>query len=171
MAKRLLSIYLRDHLAGATAGRELARRALANSEGTDLEPALSRLAGEIDEDREDLVRLMGELGIRPSRTKIALGWLAERAGRLKLNGRLVRSSPLSRLVELEGLTLGVSGKQCLWAGLERAGLRPEAVDLAALRERAGNQRRELEARRLEIAAEVLELHAPPEANRAPERPS
>ena len=37
------------------------------------------------------------------------GWVAEKAGRLKLNGSLLTYSPLSRLVELEGLSLGVEG--------------------------------------------------------------
>ena len=34
MSKKLLSIYLNDHLAGATGGLELARRARGANEGT-----------------------------------------------------------------------------------------------------------------------------------------
>jgi hypothetical protein len=169
VANRFLSIYLRDHLAGATAGRELVLRALTNSEGTELEPVLARLTSEIEEDREALLRLMAELGVRPSRTKNALAWVAEKAGRLKLNGRIVRASPLSRLVELEGLVLGVTGKQAMWAALEQAGLRPSSVDLAALRERAEDQRRRIESGRLAIAAAVLELGTGSRAQPPPDR--
>lgn len=169
MAERLLAIYLRDHLAGATVGRELARRAHANNRGTELEPALARLAREIGEDRAALLRLMNGLGIPPSRTKNAVGWALERAGRLKLNGRLVRRSPLSRLVELEGLTIGVTGKEALWAALERAGVAAGGADLPDLRRRADEQRRELERLRLEVAIEALGLAGAPLPDPAPER--
>jgi hypothetical protein len=157
VAERFLAIYLRDHLAGATVGHELARRTLANNRGTELEPALARLAGEIEEDRAALLRLMSELGVPPSRAKNALGWTLERAGRLKLNGRVLRRSPLSRLVELEGLTLGVTGKQALWSALERAGVAAQGVDLPELHRRADRQRRELEQLRQAVATEALEV--------------
>lgn len=42
------------------------------------------------------------------------GWLAEKAGRLKLNGRPLRRSPLSGLVELEMMHLAVEGEQACW---------------------------------------------------------
>jgi hypothetical protein len=51
--------------------------------------------------------------------KVLLGWGAEKAGRLKLNGELLGYSPLSRLEELEALSLGVEGKLALWTALRR----------------------------------------------------
>lgn len=54
---------------------------------------------------------MGQLGIPLSRPKTTAGWPAEKAGRLKLNGRLLRRSPLSGLVELEMMHLAVEGEQ------------------------------------------------------------
>ncbi|HEY5356166.1 MAG TPA: hypothetical protein VIJ82_00465 [Streptosporangiaceae bacterium] len=50
------------------------------------------------------------LGIPVRTYKVYAGWLAEKAGRLKFNGRLRARSPLSNLVELELLRLGVEGK-------------------------------------------------------------
>jgi hypothetical protein len=50
--RRLLAIYLNDHLAGATAGLELARRARGSNRDTELGEFLERLTGEIEEDRE-----------------------------------------------------------------------------------------------------------------------
>ena len=38
-------------------------------------------------------------------------------GRLKLNGQLTGSSPLSRLIEIEGLLAGINGKLSLWCAL------------------------------------------------------
>jgi hypothetical protein len=46
-----------------------------------------------------------------------VGWSLEKVGRLKLNGSLRGYSPLSRLVELEGLWTGVEGKRSLWRAL------------------------------------------------------
>jgi hypothetical protein len=117
MTDRLLAIYLQDHLAGATAGAELARRARGSNEGTPLGEFLDRLAEEIEEDRQVLIGIMEELEVSPDRVKNALGWGAEKLGRLKPNGQFKGYSPLSRIVELEGLHVGISGKLSLWQSL------------------------------------------------------
>ena len=72
------------------------------------------LAGEIEEDRGLLKRAVAELGFRESRAKAALAWAGERAGRLKPNGQLTGYSPLSRVLELEALSVGIAGKLALW---------------------------------------------------------
>lgn len=150
----LLSVYLSDHLAGATAGAELARRTLGNNRGTELEPFLEQLLEEILEDRTTLERLMSHLEVPASQVKQAVAVTAERVGRLKLNGQLVGYSPLSRLVELEGLAAGVDTKLSLWRSL-RAALPEEAlppdIDLGSLTERAEEQRETIEHHRQRAA--------------------
>src|SRR5215211_1878305 len=89
-----LSTYLNDHLAGATVGVELARRALGSNEGTELGAFLERLSGEIEEDRDTLLAVMDRLDIGRDRVKVAAGWLGEKVGRLKPNNRLFGYSPL-----------------------------------------------------------------------------
>lgn len=118
MNHRLLSIYLNDHLAGATSGRELAGRAAGNNRGSEYGAFLSDLAREIDEDRVTLLALMRDLSVGIDHAKVIGGWLVEKAGRLKLNGSLLSYSPLSRVVELEALALGVTGKRSLWVALD-----------------------------------------------------
>lgn len=49
----------------------------------------------------------------------APAWAAEKLVRLKLNGRLRGYSPLSRLLELEMLHIGITGKLELWQALQR----------------------------------------------------
>ena len=120
MGDRLLKIYLKDHLAGATAGLELALRSAGANEGTPLGEFLVRLADEIAEDREILTEIMDALDVPQDKVKNAMGWGAEKLGRLKPNGQLTGYSPLSRVVELEGLTVGVRGKQSLWENLTEA---------------------------------------------------
>jgi hypothetical protein len=153
-----LAIYLNDHLAGATAGGELARRAAKSNAGTPLGDFLAGLATEVREDRESLIAVMRALGIGVDRAKVAAGWTAEKLGRLKLNGQLVGYSPLSRLVELEGLVLGVRGKLALWEALKAAGLGfppGREVELDGLAQRADKQLSALEEQRREVAAVVL----------------
>ena len=57
--------------------------------------------------RRSLLATMEALGARVDRLKAAAAWGGEKLGRLKLNGQLRGYSPLSRVVELEGLALGV----------------------------------------------------------------
>jgi hypothetical protein len=153
--RKLLGIYLNDHLAGSVTGIELAKRAAANNRETDVGRTLEGLAAEIEEDQQALERLMDDLGIGRDRLKQGGGWLAEKVGRLKMNGSLLGYSPLSRLVELETLMLGVRGKLALWRALERmAAMEPElrSVDFATLARRAESQIEELERMRLEAAS-------------------
>ncbi len=141
-----LSTYLNDHLAGATAGLDLARRAAANNAGTEVGEVLERLATEIEEDRATLEGVMQRLDIGKDRLKIAAGWAFEKVGRLKLNGQLTGYSPLSRVVELDGLLAGVTAKKALWRALRQiADLEPrlDADELDRLIARADRQLRRL----------------------------
>ena len=150
-----LGIYLNDHLAGATAGSNLAHR-LAQAEGGDLGAELARLDREIGDDREDLLRLMAELGVTARRYKVVLGWVAEKAGRLKSNGYLLHRSPLSTLLELEALRAGVQGKLAGWDALEAAVTDPaHMATLERLRTRAEDQLRTLAQLHHGVAATVL----------------
>lgn len=154
----LLATYLNDHLAGATVGRELARRAASSNRGSDLGGFLEELAAEIDSDRDALIEVMGALEVGTDRLKVLGGWAAEKIGRLKPNGRLLGYSPLSRLIELEGLLLGVRGKLALWLALkEIQGEHPALleVDLMELAARAESQIGGLEPYRLSAAREAL----------------
>src|ERR671925_29079 len=115
----LLAIYLQDHLAGSTAGLELVRRARDENRDGDLGDFLTELARELEEDRDELREIMRELGVADDVLKVAAAWTTEKLGRLKLNGRLTGYSPLSRVLELEGLLMGVNGKLCMWRAFRR----------------------------------------------------
>jgi hypothetical protein len=120
LSRELLPIYLNDHLAGAAAGCDLAHRAAGSNEGTELGDFLSDLAGQIEADRAQLEDVMARLDVKRDPLKIGAGWLAEKLGRLKPNGRLLQYSPLSRVIELEGLIAGVNAKLALWRALAAA---------------------------------------------------
>ena len=160
--RKLLGIYLNDHLAGSTVGLELSRRARDSNKGNEYGDELERVAKDIEEDRETLQRLMKDLGVRRDHPKVAVAWVAEKFGRLKPNGRLISYSPLSRLVETESLALGIAGKLSLWEALaevagEDARLDPE--ELRRLAERAERQRKEVWQLHQRAAAEAFAAQA------------
>ena len=158
MADRLLGIYLNDHLGGATAGLELFRRAAEAQRDTPAGPELERLAAEVAEDRAALRGLMDRLGVPVQRSKVVVGWGLEKVGRLKSNGSVLRRSPLSDLVELEALVLGVAGKGAGFRALRAARLPGlDAAELDRLSARADRQAAELEELRLAAAAAVLRV--------------
>ena len=168
MPQKPLAIYLQDHLAGSTAGVNLARRFVKSHAGTQAGRTLAEVGGEIEADREVLLRLMAELGIEGSRVKNTAAWLTERLARLKPNGRLSGESAYQGLHELESLVLGITGKLALWEALS---LVPEvtaaSIDLDALAEGARSQRERVEKERLAFARAALAAGAPaPQATRA-----
>jgi hypothetical protein len=153
---KYLPIYLNDHLAGSTMGLSLAKRTLGSNRGTQFEPVLERIAREIDEDRETLRAIMRALDVGEDTVKKLAPYVAERVGRLKLNGSWLSYSPLSRVVEFEGLALGITGKLALWRALQAAGdSRLAGFDLAALEARARDQQQTVEEQRLEAARIAL----------------
>jgi hypothetical protein len=156
-ASKYLATYLNDHLAGATTGIELVRRAASENAGTPLGDFLSELAGEIAEDRDALLELMASLDVRVDRKKVVAGWTVEKAGRLKPNAQLRGYSPLSPLIELEALSLGIDGKRLLWRSLQAVadehGLSAER--LAELADRARRQRDRVERQRMKIVPRAL----------------
>jgi hypothetical protein len=154
----LLAIYLNDHLAGAAGGLELVRRAQRANQGTALGDELAELAAEIEEDRAALVAIMERLDVGGDRLKVAAGWAAEKVGRLKLNGRLLGYSPLSRVVELEALLLGVNAKRAGWRALRDLAITEPRLDVAELDrliDRAERQIERLEEQHRRAAAEAL----------------
>jgi hypothetical protein len=137
---------------------ELAKRALRENGGSELGAFLEALHAEIAEDRDTLVEVLRALGLEPARAKVAAGWVAEKLGRLKLNGQLTGYSPLSRLLELEGIASGIDAKRALWLSLAQIRERDDRLsrfDFAALAERARVQRERLEPFRLAAATGAL----------------
>ena len=155
---RLLGLYLNDHLAGATAGTELAKRLAGEAKGEPSGQALARLADDVGEDRAALLAVMATLGVPVRRYKEVLGWVGEKVGRLKPNGRILATSPLSRVVGLEAMMLGIEGKAALWRTLRAraAGDSRLAVDsFDVLLERAREQVTLVEGLRVRAVTDAI----------------
>src|SRR5512132_2562775 len=154
---KYLATYLNDHLLGATAGLELARRAARENLGSELGEFLTGLAREIEDDRDTLLAVMSELGVTPDRLKVAAGWTAEKLGRLKPNAQLRGYSPLSPLIELEGLLTGIQGKLAMWRVLAEVAQDPglDRARFEALATSAERQQADVERHRLDLAHRAL----------------
>ena len=154
-SNELLGVYLNDHLAGSTAGLELAEKLRDNNQGTELGNVMAALHRDIEHDKATLEELMARLEVEQHPVKEAAGWLLERLSRLRLNPALTGSTELTRLLETEALSLGIEGKLAMWLALKEAAAsdqRLAGTDYDRLIERARGQRRTLEPHRVAAAA-------------------
>jgi hypothetical protein len=139
-----LSVYLKDHYAGATFGADLARRLREENEGNaKFGDFLTRLAAEIEEDRETLKSIMDILDVSTNPIKAGMAWATEKASRLKMHG----GSELSRVLELESLLAGVEGKLGLWRSLRIVAPSEPRLNTAQLDELIARGERQVEGLR------------------------
>lgn len=168
-ATELLEIYLNDRWAAAGGGVSLARPLEANNRGTAWADRLSWLAEQIAADDRTLHQLRSSLGVEGGSWKRRGAVAAEYAGRLKLNGRLLSYSPLSRVLEAEALVAGIAAKDRLWAALRRSRLSGHpslgSFDFEELQSRAQNQMEVL--RELHEEAARLAFGEPPPGDTEP----
>ena len=152
-----LTIYLRNHEAAARAGCDLFRRTAANQRHKPYADELRQLVTEVEEDLNSLRELMRRAGVRPNLLLGSALRLAERVGRLKPNGRLLRRAPLSDLIEIEGLHDAVHAKAAGWRAL--AGAQQDnwsdSIGVEVLIQRAKGQVDRLAAIHQSVAADVL----------------
>lgn len=142
----LLTIYLQDHLALGLAGIRVAQRCRRENREGELARFLDRLVPELEQDRSVLTEVAAAVGARPDRLKEAAAFVGELVGRLKLNGRLLGYSDLSRVWELEALVAGTTSRLSAWTVLSQ--LQPREPRLQGfafgpLADRARAQREEL----------------------------
>jgi hypothetical protein len=155
---RLLGVYLNDHLAGSSAGVDLARRLAEEHGGTPVGAALEPFAAEVAEDRAALLGIMQELGVSVCHLKAATAWALEKVSRLKLSSGLLGPSPLSSLEELETMRVLVEGKAAGWRTLRvvaRYDRRLDTSQLETLSARARRQSTLLEELHGQVAEELV----------------
>lgn len=141
MDRRLLDIYLTDHLAGATGVLHRLDRMVQSYPDLPIHEDIVDLHRQVRAERARLARLISDLDLPHRRQQLALARVGEVAGRLKLNGRVSSRSPLTPLVELEALRAGVAGKLSLWQTLQAVAgeLGLDAAELETLEQQAKEQ--------------------------------
>ncbi|GAA3572713.1 hypothetical protein GCM10022197_31830 [Microlunatus spumicola] len=152
---RWLVIYLRNHEAAASAGTDLFARTSRSQADRPWGPALVGVAHDVAEDLRTLRGLMRTWGVRPDPVSGVALRFGERVGRLKPNGRVVRRSPLSDLVEVEAGLDAVHAKASGWQALRAARGDAVPVHLDELARRADDQLERMRALHATVAAAVL----------------
>jgi hypothetical protein len=142
-----LETYLQDHRAGAAMGSDLAHRLAEENVGTPYEDFLLGLAQEIDGDVELLEQVMDRFGVSKPALKIAGAKIGEKLGRLKPNEQLTGYSPLSRVLEIEGLRGGVQAKQGLWDSLAELAKHDDRLDPEQMAELQAKAQKQLDGLR------------------------
>ena len=154
-----LGIYLNDHLAGSVAAVELLEDLAKTYHGKPLGVFFQELRTDIQADQDVVREMVDALGASESGVRKAGAWLMEKLGRVKLQLAEDRDGEFGLYQALEGLVLGITGKQLLWRALSSlARNAPElgGRDFAKLEQRAVDQRERAEAKRMEIAVKGVQ---------------
>jgi len=152
---RWLTIYLQNHEAAASAGTDLFARMSRSQRDRPWGPAVVDVAEEVAQDLRTLRGLLRSSGVRPDTVSSLALRAGERVGRLKPNGRLVRRSPLSDLVEVEAGLDAVQAKAAGWAALKVAYRSDPPIHLDELVRRADDQIARMRSVHARVSAAVL----------------
>ena len=150
-----LHTYLNDHLAGSVAAIELLDDLIKQHSEDRFGKIFRDLCDEIEADQETLRNLIRKLGAEESAVRKAGAWLAEKFSRVKI-GDADDSAEL--LQALEGLALGISGKQLLWrslAAIEANFPALQGSDFSELEKRAHDQFERVERLRMQMVREAF----------------
>jgi len=150
-----LHTYLNDHLAGSVAAIELLDDLIEHHSEDRFGKIFRDLRDEIEADQETLRDLIRKLGAKESAVRKAGAWLAEKFSRVKI-GDADDSAEL--LQALEGLALGISGKQLLWrslAAIEANFPALQGSDFSELEKRAHDQFERVERLRMQMVREAF----------------
>lgn len=160
MANDHIETYLNDHLAGSVVAVELLENLEAVYSGKPIAEFIANLRAEIEADRQELENLMDHLEISQSRTRKVSAWITEKFTELKLRLDDPSRGDLRLFESLEALSLGIEGKRCLWLALSAAAeISPQlrSLDYQRLQQRAEEQRRGVEEKRIQLAKDALAL--------------
>ena len=153
-----LSTYLNDHLAGSVAALELIEHLADKYPDTTLESFFADLHADISADQDVLRDFLNTFGAKESSVRKAGAWLAEKVGRAKFGVAENDVSGTGLLEALEGLAMGITGKQLLWRALASASeVMPQlrGPDYVRLEQRAMEQRDRVDQKRLAAAREAF----------------
>lgn len=114
----VLELYLNDHLAGASGGRDRAHRMAKDHADLPIAGELATFARQLDDEWDRVDRLIKELDLDTLRYRQLAASVGEKLGRLKLNRRLTQRSPMTPLLETELMRGAVNAKRGLWQVME-----------------------------------------------------
>ena len=153
--REALIAYLRDHLSGSDVAVRVVHRLVSTDRGAADRPLFERLAKEFEEDRSVVRAVLNELGASGRSLKRAVGVASGTVLGVTAGGD---PGELSLLRTLEGLSIGVQGKRCMWRALQGLHPMPSAVhdvDFIELEAKAIRQWEAIEERRRSLVARTF----------------
>jgi hypothetical protein len=154
LANTNLAAYLNDHLAASVGALDLLRFLRSQALDEAMAATLEEVLHTIESERDELIALMGRLGIAQWRPRQLATWIGVRATRLHLRfgGEAARKLHLLQAIEL--VAIGIEGKSALWRVLRDAGAELPVlreVDFSDLLARSASEREVMERLRLQAA--------------------
>jgi hypothetical protein len=147
-----LDSYLNDHLAGSIGALELLAHWAKLYQGKPLGAFFADIEAEIKADQDRLRDLMRCLGVEESKVRQVGAWAAEKLGLARFVIAGHEPGDLGLVLVLEGLIMGIAGKQLLWRALDAANLpKAEGFGFKELQRRAEEQIERIEAERIRAA--------------------
>ena len=159
MKNENLGIYLNDHLAGSVGALELLERLIRTYEDHSIVGFCREIKSEVEADQQVLRNVMAALGVEESAFRKASAWVAEKLSRAKLAIERNDSGEIGLVEALEGLVLGIKGKEGLWsalAGIQATWAPLKQFDFSRLKQRAVEQAMRVETMRLSAATEAFQ---------------
>jgi hypothetical protein len=151
-----LDAYLNDHLAGSVAALELLDHCARLYKGGPLGTFFTEMKTRIGADQDTLCNLMSRLGIEESKARQASAWVGEKLSRAVFALAGNQPQGLGLLLALEGLIMGIAGKQLLWRALSATNFpRLKHFDFEKLQRRAEEQIKYAQAEQMRSARRAL----------------
>jgi hypothetical protein len=154
--RQALIAYLRDHLSGSDVAVAVVHRLVSTDHRAADRPLFQRLANEFEEDRSVVRAVLNELGASGRSIKRAAGVASGAMLSVTAAGA---PGELSLLRTLEGLSIGVQGKRCMWRALQNV-TAAGGMDFLALEAKAIRQWEAIEDRRRDLVARTFSAAAP-----------
>ena len=158
--RQALIAYLRDHLSGSDVAIGVVHRLVSTDKGAADRPLFERLAKEFEEDRAVVRAVLNGLGASGRSLKRAVGVASGTVLGVTAGGD---PGDLSLLRTLEGLSIGVQGKRCMWRALQSLHPMPSTVhdmDFIALEAKAVRQWEAIEEHRRSLVTRTFSAEVP-----------
>jgi hypothetical protein len=149
--RQALIAYLRDHLSGSDVAVAVVHRLVSTDHRAADRPLFQRLAKEFEEDRSLVRAVLNELGASGRSIKRAAGVASGAMLSVTAGGA---PGELALLRTLEGLSIGVQGKRCMWRALQNV-TAAGGMDFLALEAKAIRQWEAIEDRRRSLVARTF----------------
>ncbi len=155
-----MATYLNDHLAASVGAIELLERLSKAYEKQSVGRFSQEIKADIEKDQDELRKIMNAVGVAESKARQAGAWIGEKFSRIKLRLEGEGTGDPGVMMSLEGMALGVKGKELLWQAL--AAVQPtwpelKDFDFTRLQQRAVDQGKLINKQRLLSATEILSL--------------